>query len=526
MNFRGSFLLYFRSGINMKEKVLVLDFGSQYTRLIARRIREHNVYSEIANYNICAEDIKKIKPIGIVLSGGPDSIYEKNSPQCDAEIFGLGIPVLGICYGMHLMVSTLGGRVERSDSREYGRTELEIICRTGLFRNLQSDRTIVWMSHGDKAAELPPGFMVTAKTKSTDIASISNENKKLFGIQFHPEVNHTVNGNIIINSFLYDICGAAGDWRMSDLVEEKTAKIADIVGDRRAICALSGGVDSSVTATLASKAIGDNLQCIFVDTGLLRFREAENVMNSYLTRMNLNVKKIDASSLFFRELKGVKDPEKKRKIIGKLFVDVFVEEAIKTGNAEYFLQGTLYPDVIESAGFNGPSAVIKTHHNLVPEIMHLNVIEPLRDLFKDEVRKLGHEMGMEDDFLWRHPFPGPGLAVRILGEVTPERVNVLQKADHIFIEEIRHAGLYRKISQAFAVLLPVKSVGVMGDGRTYENVLALRAVETNDFMTADWSRIPFDVLDRTATKIINDVKGINRVVYDISTKPPSTIEWE
>ncbi len=511
----------------MKEKILVLDFGSQYTQLITRRIRENNVFSEIVPFNIRADKIREIAPKGLILSGGPNSIYEEGAPGCDPSLFELNIPVLGICYGMHLMTDILGGKVERSEQREYGRTEMDIVDHSGLYKEVHN-REKVWMSHGDKAIELPPGFILTAKTGSTGIASICNAERKLYGIQFHPEVNHTVNGDKMIRSFLYDICRVRGDWKMSLLVDEKASEIRKIIGNSKAICGLSGGVDSSVTAVLASCAIGENLQCIFVDTGLLRYKEAESVMKAYGEKMKLNIKKIDASRLFFNELKGVTDPEQKRKIIGKLFIDVFQKEAASLDDAEFLIQGTLYPDVIESAGIGGPSQVIKSHHNVggLPEKMKMKVVEPLRDLFKDEVRKLGSEMGIEDDFIWRHPFPGPGLAVRVIGEITPDRVELLQKADNIFIEEIKKAGLYRQIGQAFAVLLPIKSVGVMGDGRTYENVLALRAVETNDFMTADWSRIPYDVLDRAASRIINDVKGINRVVYDISTKPPSTIEWE
>ncbi|MDX1582549.1 MAG: glutamine-hydrolyzing GMP synthase [Thermoanaerobaculia bacterium] len=509
------------------ETILILDFGSQYTQLIARRIREMKVYCEIHPFDIEFDEIRAIGPKGIILSGGPQSVYGENAPVLHREIFSLEAPMLGICYGMQLMSFLLDGEVEAASEREYGSAEIETTGGSRLFKATSSNQK-VWMSHGDRITGAPPGFEVIARSSNAPIAAFGNEASGRYGIQFHPEVTHTDEGRRILANFLFEICECAGDWDLQNFRDEKIEEIRKAVGDRRVIAAVSGGVDSSVAAVLVARAIGDQLTAIFVDNGLLRKDEALDVISRLSDGLGINIIGVDARERFLDELAGVSDPELKRKIIGHEFIAIFEEEARRFDDAEFLVQGTLYPDVIESVSVKGPSAVIKTHHNVggLPEKMGLKLIEPLRELFKDEVRALGVELGLEEEFVWRHPFPGPGLAVRVLGEVTPDRVEILQEADAIFVEEIRRAGLYNEISQALVVLLPVKSVGVMGDERTYENVAALRAVTTNDFMTADWYRFPPDVLDRIARRIVNEVRGINRVVYDVSSKPPSTIEWE
>jgi GMP synthase (glutamine-hydrolysing) len=510
------------------ELVLILDYGSQYTQLIARRVRELGVYSEIHPCDISVETIEKRAPRGLILSGGPDSVYRPGAPQVDDRLFSLGAPVLGICYGMQLMMARLGGRVEPAGEREYGPAEIEVgEGASVLFRELPA-RQRVWASHGDRVLAAPPGFEISAASDSAPFAAVEDRARGLFGVQFHPEVVHTEHGLEILRRFLYDACGCSGDWNMSSFVEEACREVRETVGEARVVCALSGGVDSSVMAMLLHRAIGDRLICIFVNNGLLRKNEAEQVLEGFRERYHLEVRYADASGRFLSNLRGVEDPEKKRKIVGETFIEIFEEEARKLGGIEYLAQGTIYPDRIESAAINGPSATIKTHHNVggLPERMHLKLVEPLRDLFKDEVRRLGRRVGLDDAFVDRHPFPGPGLAVRVLGEVTPERVATLQEADDIFLRELRSQGLYGKTAQAFAVLLPVSTVGVMGDYRTYENVVALRAVETQDFMTADWARLPEDFLGVVASRIVNQVAGVNRVVYDITSKPPGTIEWE
>lgn len=510
-----------------RENILIMDFGSQYTQLIARRVREAKVFCEIVSHRLDAGSLAARKPSGIILSGGPDSVYQQGAPRLEAEILKLGIPILGICYGMQLMAHLLEGEVERGERREYGRTLMRIANQDHLYQGMDEEQS-VWMSHGDRISSLPEGFEATARSESNPIVSMADKKRKLYGIQFHPEVIHTKHGTEILKNFLYHICQCRGDWTMAKFCEESIQKIKDDVGSDKVICALSGGVDSSVMALLVHRAIGDNLICLFIDNGLLRKGEADEVIHRFKGKYHLSVSRIDASREFLDALKGVSDPEEKRKIIGNTFIQVFEREAMHRGGVRYLAQGTIYPDRIESASVKGPSATIKTHHNVggLPEMMNLLLIEPLKDLFKDEVRKLGLELGLDSEFLQRHPFPGPGLAVRVVGDVTRERIRVLQEADNIFIEELKGSGFYEGVSQAFAVLLPIKSVGVMGDERTYENVLTLRAVETTDFMTADWSRLPHDFLARVSTRIVNEVPGINRVLYDISSKPPSTIEWE
>ncbi len=509
------------------EKIIILDFGSQYTQLIARRVREAKVYCEIMPHSVSADIVHREKPRGIILSGGPDSVYQKNAPSMSKQILDEGIPVLGICYGMQLISHLLGGTVERGEEREYGRTEIQLNSEDPLFKSLAA-RQIVWMSHGDRVAVLPHGFSISGRSEFNPVVSISHREKKIFGLQFHPEVVHTMNGRMILNNFLFAICGCEGKWSMSRFLEDSLHAIRRKVGEGKVICALSGGVDSAVTALLVHRAIGDHLVCIFVDNGFLRKDEAAEVLDRFQGRFHLNVRLVDASEQFFDGLKGISEPEEKRKIIGNIFIKIFESEAEQTGEFEFLAQGTIYPDRIESTSVKGPSAVIKSHHNVggLPARMRLKLVEPLGELFKDEVRMLGRELGLDDEFLKRHPFPGPGLAVRIIGDVTRERVRVLQEADAIFLEELRKSGIYERVSQAFAVLLPVKTVGVMGDERTYENVIALRTVETDDFMTADWAALPHDFLARVSTRLVNEVRGVNRVVYDISTKPPSTIEWE
>ena len=509
------------------QTVLVLDFGSQYTQLIARRIRDNSVYSVVHPCDLSIEKIRELAPKAIVLSGGPQSVYSEGAPYCSREVFNLGVPILGICYGMQLMAYFLDGRVEAVTEREYGRAEIDVIAESPLFAGTPAHQR-VWASHGDSILEGPPGFRTIASTQSAPIAAFENRERACYAIQFHPEVTHTEAGAQILRNFLFDIAGCQPTWDLGDFRRRKVEEIRREVGDRHVIAAVSGGVDSSVAALLVAEAVGDQLTAIFVDNGVLRKHEAIQVVSRLSEGLGLHIVAVDARQRFYERLAGIDDPEVKRKRIGNEFIAVFEEEAKRIPDVEFLVQGTLYPDVIESVSIKGPSAVIKTHHNVggLPEKMGLKLIEPVRELFKDEVRRLGLELGLEEEFVWRHPFPGPGLAVRILGEVNAERVEILQNADEIVIDEIRKAGLYREISQAFAVLLPVRSVGVMGDERTYENVLAIRAVTTTDFMTADWYRMPHDVLDRMARRIVNEVRGVNRVVYDVSSKPPSTIEWE
>ncbi len=513
------------------ELVVILDFGSQYTQLIARRVRELGVYSELHPFNIPVEKLRSLNPKGIILSGSPHSAYEKGAPISSPEIFELGIPVLGICYGLQLIAYQLGGEVDKAARREYGQAELLIDDQSDLFDGLGLNgnaRTKVWMSHGDHLTRMPQGFTPIAHTTNSPICAIKNPAKKIYGIQFHPEVAHTPKGTDILRNFLYKICECKGGWSPVAFISESIERIRTQVGAGKVICALSGGVDSSVAAVLLHKAIGDQLYCIHINNGLMRKEESEQVVRTFRDNFGINLDFVDAIDLFLENLRGVTDPEKKRKIIGKLFIDVFEKEAIKIGKVDFLCQGTLYPDVIESVSFKGPSVTIKTHHNVggLPEKMNLKLIEPFRELFKDEVRAVGKELGLNDEFIWRHPFPGPGLAVRILGEITPERLTILRNADAIFVDEIKKAGLYRDIWQGFVVLLPVRSVGVMGDDRTYEYTCAIRAVTSVDGMTADWFRMPHEVLATISSRITNEVRGINRVVYDISSKPPATIEWE
>jgi GMP synthase (glutamine-hydrolysing) len=517
----------------LEGKILILDFGSQYTMLIARRVRELKVYSEIHPYNVGLSFIREFRPSGIILSGGPASVYDEGAPSLPAEVLALGIPVLGICYGMQLLASLLGGRVGKSTEREYGIANIRGEWGDPLFLGIDEFRhnmTIqVWMSHGDRIEELPKGFTSIARSGNSPVAAMSSHDKTLYGVQFHPEVAHTPKGKEILSNFLFRVCGLAPTWTMHSFVETSIRKIRETVGSENVVLGLSGGVDSSVAAVLLHRALGNRLTCIFVNNGLLRKGEAEEVLETFRSGIGLHLEYVEAEERFLAALDGVEDPERKRKIIGELFVRVFEEAAGKIPGGVGFLgQGTLYPDVIESVSFKGPSAVIKSHHNVggLPEKMHLKLVEPLRELFKDEVRELGRELSVPDPILERQPFPGPGLAVRIVGPVTPERLRILREADAIVDEEVREAGLYESIWQSFAVLLPIKTVGVMGDFRTYENVAAIRAVQSQDGMTADWVRLPYDLLQRISTRIINEVKGVNRVVYDVSSKPPSTIEWE
>ncbi|MGE5437583.1 MAG: glutamine-hydrolyzing GMP synthase [Syntrophothermus sp.] len=510
-----------------QEKILIIDFGSQYTQLITRRVREVSVYSEIHPHTITIEEINQLNPKGIILSGGPMSVYDDDAPKLDNKIFELGIPILGICYGLQYICRTLNGKVEKAKDREYGKAIVSFVNKEGLFKDIR-DESDVWMSHGDYLTELPEGFKITASSAHSPICAIENPTKKIYGVQFHPEVVHTEEGKAIIQNFLFDICGCTGDWTSQNFVTKNIEEIKQKVGKSNVICALSGGVDSTVAAVLVKKAIGNQLYCIHIDTGLMRLDESNKIKKAFDEKLKLNVKYVDASELFLSRLKGISDPETKRKIIGASFIEVFEEEAKKLVNADFLVQGTLYPDVIESVPVKGVSVTIKSHHNVggLPDIMNLKLIEPFRELFKDEVRKVGYELGIPKELIERHPFPGPGLAVRILGEVTKDKLETLRKADDIYIMEIKKAGLYNNIWQAFSILLPIQSVGVMGDSRTYENVLALRAVTSMDGMTADWFRFEHSFLADVSNKIINKVKGINRVVYDVSSKPPSTIEWE
>lgn len=508
------------------ETVVILDFGSQYTQLIARRIREVGVYCEIHPFNTSTEVIRQSNPKGIILSGGPSSVYENGAPHCSPDILKLGIPVLGICYGLQLLSYFLGGKVESSARREYGAAQVKLTAQSQLLDGLPSDFQ-VWMSHGDHVTEAPQGFDVIARTENA-LGAVENNPSLLYGLQFHPEVAHTLDGKKILENFVRRICGCHADWTPASFVQVAVERIREQVGDRHAVCGLSGGVDSAVAAALVARAIGDRLTCIFVDNGLLRKNEFEKVLTAFADYGKLNVKGVAAGERFLSALSDVADPERKRKIIGYEFIEVFQEEAAKLGQVDFLVQGTLYPDVIESVSVKGPSAVIKSHHNVggLPEKMKLKLVEPLRELFKDEVRAVGKELGLPEMLINRQPFPGPGLAVRILGPVDVNRVQLLQEADNVVVEEVKRAGLYHKIWQAFAVLLPIQTVGVMGDYRTYENAIAIRAVESSDGMTADWAKIPYEVLENISRRIVSEVRGVNRVVYDISSKPPSTIEWE
>ncbi len=512
-----------------KQKVLILDFGSQYTQLIARRVREAQVYCEIHPFNMSREKIEAFDPQGIILSGGPSSIYDRDAPMSESTVLDLQVPILGICYGMQYITHHMGGVVARAEDREYGSATITIRDDRDLFHGLGiGHEEMVWMSHGDRIDRIPGGFRVLADTKNSPVAAMVHASKKIYGVQFHPEVAHTPQGGRILKNFLFRICRCEPLWTMSSFAERTIRDLREKIGDKRVICGISGGVDSTITAVLLHKAIGRQLSCIFVDNGVLRRGEAEEVMELFREHYRMDIHLIDASEHFLHRLEGVTDPEKKRKIIGGEFITVFEKKAKELGSAKYLAQGTLYPDVIESVSFKGPSATIKSHHNVggLPEVMKLELIEPLRELFKDEARQVGVELGLRREMVMRQPFPGPGLAVRILGEVTPERLEILRSADAILMEEIRSEELYEKVWQSFAVLLPIKTVGVMGDERTYENVVALRIVDSLDAMTADWTRIPYEILGRISNRIINNVRGVNRVVYDISSKPPSTIEWE
>lgn len=510
------------------QTIAVLDFGSQYTQVIARRIRECNVYSRIYSYKTTAKQLQKDGVIGVILSGGPSSVLAANAPMADKKIFNLGVPVLGICYGVQLIAHLLDGKVEKSSEREYGHGTLSISKKGGLFRGLPN-KLRVWNSHGDRLAKIPTGFQAVASTENSSFAAIADEERRIYGIQFHPEVDHSEGGINILENFLRKICGCKGDWSMADLARESIEKIRATVGDDRVLLGLSGGVDSSVAAALIHKAIGRQLTCVFVDNGLLRLNERELVVDLYKRHFNMDVRVARAGAQFLKNLRGVTDPERKRKIIGKTFVKVFQDSLKRIGDAKFLAQGTLYPDVIESISIDGnPAATIKSHHNVggLPKNMKFKLLEPLRELFKDEVRALGAELGLPKEVVWRQPFPGPGLGVRVLGDINKRNLDILRKADAVLHEEMMASELYYKVWQSFCVFLPVRTVGVMGDERTYDNVVAVRIVESKDAMTADWARVPYEVLQRVSTRIINEVQGVNRVVYDISSKPPGTIEWE
>ncbi len=510
------------------ERILILDFGSQYTQLIARKVRECGVYAEIHPYNLPVDTIRELNPIGIILSGGPASVYAEGAPHSDPEIFNLGKPVLGICYGLQLMAYQLGGSVDPSAKREFGPAMLYVDSSGEGFLEGVEQESRVWMSHGDSLTRPPEGFQVIAHTDNAPICVVGDLSRHFYGVQFHPEVHHTTNGIAILRNFVFKVCGAQGGWNAQAFIEAAKKEIREKVGEGKVICALSGGVDSSVLAILLHEAIGDQVLCIHIDNGLMRLDESKQVVDLFREKFHVPLDFVDASELFLGRLAGVTDPEQKRKIIGATFIEVFEKEAKNFSDAKWLAQGTLYPDVIESVSFKGPSVTIKSHHNVggLPERMNMKLVEPFRELFKDEVRAVGRELGLPDEFIDRHPFPGPGLAVRVLGEVTQERCDILRQADQIFIDELHSTGEYNRIWQAFTVLLPISSVGVMGDERTYENVCAVRAVTSTDGMTADWARVPYDLLARVSNRIINEVRGINRVVYDISSKPPATIEWE